>query len=161
MIEIARAARKDFLAVAALDRDAWIHAPQGENIPDGEHVWGVWCAHALTFVAKAQGRIVGASLAFPCADRQDLYCLHKIMVREQDRGRGVGSRLMDATLAETDRRGVDVFLTVDPSNRTALALYEKWGFTEREFVAGYYRDSEDRFVLTRRGPGRRHDGAAS
>ena len=69
---------------------------------------------------------------------------------EEHRGKGIGTKLIDAVLSELDEVGGDCFLTVNPSNDAALRLYESWGFTEREFVAGFYRDNEDRFVLTRR-----------
>lgn len=42
--------------------------------------------------------------------------------------------------------------TIDPANETAQNLYQRLGFTDRRFVPGYYRDNEDRCVLTR--PGR-------
>ena len=38
---------------------------------------------------------------------------------------------------------------LDPANQAALNLYQRWGFTHRRFVPGYYRDNEDRYVLTR------------
>ena len=56
---------------------------------------------------------------------------------------------MEAGLHAVDRLGVDVFLTCDPANLAALALYRRWGFSERRFVAGFYRPDEDRYVLTR------------
>ena len=71
---------------------------------------------------------------------------------EEHRGKGIGTKLIDAILSEVDDAGGDCFLTVNPSNDAALRLYESWGFTERTFVAGFYREQEDRFVLTRRAP---------
>ena len=65
------------------------------------------------------------------------------------RAQGIGSQLFDQLLEEIDKKKVPVFLTVSPNNEAAIALYEKWGFTERKFVKGYYRESEDRYVLTR------------
>ena len=150
MVEIQRAAPGDFLDIAALDRAAWRTNRHPEFIPDGEHVWRIWCEHALTFVARAAGRTVGAILAFPCAGGS--YCLHKVMVDESFRARGVGSRLCATLLEEIDRLGVRVFLTVDPANSGALKLYAKWGFSDRRLEPGFYRPSEDRYVLTRPAP---------
>jgi [ribosomal protein S18]-alanine N-acetyltransferase len=147
-IRIVRAGAQAFLGVAALDRVAWRQTRRGRQIPDGEHAWRHWCSDALTWVACRAGRVVGAITAFPCVDGK--YCLHKVMVAEHCRGQGVAARLMAALLKEIDRRGADVFLTVDPSNQPALRLYERWGFTTRRFVRGYYRKREDRYVLTRR-----------
>ena len=150
-----RAQPRDFLAVADLDRRAWALNRHSEFIPDGEHVWRLWCEHALTFVAlddddggAADGALLGAIVAFPCADGR--YCVHKAFVEQDRRGGGVGTALFASLLAELDAQGADAFLTVDPVNEAGIRLYERWGFTERQFVPGYYRPAEDRFVLTRR-----------
>jgi len=147
MVSIERASPHDFQAVAALDRVAWRINRNGEFIPDGEHVWRVWCEHALTFVARVAGEIAGVIVAFPSLDGR--LFLHKVFVAEGRRGQGVGTQLFKSLMAEADRRGAAVFLTVDPANERALRLYARFGFTQREFVRGYYRDSEDRFVLCR------------
>lgn len=139
----------DFIAIAELDRTAWLGTPHAELIPDGEHVWRIWCEHALTFVARAgEGSVVAAAVAFPCVDGS--YCLHKVMVAESLRGQGVGSKLFAALFAELDCRAADCFLTVAPLNTGAVKLYRNWGFLEETFVPGYYRSTEDRLVLTRR-----------
>ena len=148
MISIDRAEPADFLAIAHLDRIAWRNYPQSEFIPDGEHVWRLWVEHAFVYCARAADEVVGAVLVFPTLSGP--YCLHKAFVAEEHRGKGIGTKLIDAVLSELDEVGGDCFLTVNPSNNAALRLYESWGFTEREFVAGFYRDNEDRFVLTRR-----------
>lgn len=149
---ITRATPRDFLPVAALDRVAWRTSAYGNRIPDGEHVWRIWCEHALVFIAKDRtGDVVGAVLAFPCAD--GIFCLHKAMVAESQRGKGLGSRLFSALLAELDQRNADCFLTVSPDNANALKLYRGHGFTKETLVKGYYRDTEDRLLLTRRAGG--------
>lgn len=66
------------------------------------------------------------------------------------RGKKIGTRLFEKLLQELDQRGVCAFLTVDPRNESALALYAKWGFTDRTFVKGFYRKREDRLVLKRK-----------
>lgn len=151
-VQITPAGPKDFLPIAALDREAWRENRQGEYIPDGEHVWRVWCEHALVFQARIGGELAGAVLAFPTCTN-GLYCLHKAMVDGRFRGRGVGSKLFAVLLGQFDRLGVDAFLTVDPVNDRAIALYEKWGFAEKRLVEGYYRPEEDRYVMTRRAGG--------
>ncbi len=145
---IRRAIGRDFLPIAALDRIAWQNNRHSEFIPDGEHAWRLWVDHALVFCAEEVGRIVGAVEAHPCMT-PGLWCLHKVFVDPACRGRGVGSRLFEVLLAEIDRLGVAVFLTVDPANEAAIRLYESWGFVERQFEKGYYRDHEDRYILTR------------
>jgi GNAT superfamily N-acetyltransferase len=146
---IQRALPADFISIAELDRKAWLTTTDGEFIPDGEHVWRIWCEHALTFVGRdPEGTVAAAVVAFPCIDNS--YCLHKAMVAETLRGQGIGSKLFAALLGELDQRKADCFLTVAPSNTNAVKLYRNWGFTEETFVPGYYRKTEDRLVLTRR-----------
>jgi len=155
MVTIARACPRDFLSVAALDRAAWGDNRNATFIPDGEHAWRLWVEFALVFCARnAEDEIVGAVLAFPCLD-PNTYCLHKVFVEAAARGQGIGGRLFDALFEELDSRGVDCFLTVDPENESAIRLYGNWGFTERRFVKGFYREEEDRLVLTRKVEARR------
>ncbi len=143
-----RAGVADFLPIAELDRNAWRQSPNSEFIPDGEHAWRLWVEHGLVFSARNGDRLVGAILAFPCVS--GIWCVHKVFVDPAFRGKGIGTRLFELLLQETDRKGVDCFLTVDPTNESALRLYERWGFVEKTFVKGYYRSNEDRYVLTRR-----------
>lgn len=147
MIRFERAAVSDAMAIAELDRHAWQDNRNPEFIPDGEHVWRVWVEHALVFCARADHRVVGAVLGFPCVS--GIYCLHKIFVDRALRGAGIGNRLLALFLAEADKRRLACFLTVDPENHRALRLYKGLGFREKEFVKGYYRSYEDRLVLER------------
>ena len=147
-IKIQPAKALDFIAIAALDRIAWKEGIDSEFIPDGEHAWRVWTEHALTFIARdTNADIIGVVLAFPTL-RQG-YCLHKIMVVKKHRGQGIGAKLLTALLALIDSENASCFLTVSPANRDALKLYRQRGFTQEEFHIGYYRATEDRFLLTR------------
>ena len=138
----------DFLEIAALDREIWKGVPYGEVIPDGEHAWRIWCEHALLYTARdASGLLAGAILAFPGVKGEA--CVHKVMVAKEHQGRGVGSLLFALLLEEIDRQKVQCFLTVSPGNPAAIALYRKLGFMKEQFVAGFYRESEDRLVMTR------------
>ena len=143
-MKIRRAVPEDFFQLAALDREVW---EDFEFIPDGEHVWRLWTEHGIVSCAEVDSGIVGAVLAFPCANGS--YCVHKVFVEESFRGEGLGSRLFELLLKDLDKQNLASFLTVDPANEAAVALYEKWGFTERKFVKGYYRPEEDRYILSR------------
>ena len=143
-----RAQTKDFLGIADLDRHAWSDSRYGECIPDGEHVWRVWVAGAYVYVARDGVQVVGAIVAFPTCE--ETLFVHKVMVDERYRGRGIGSRLFELLLDEIDASvHASCFLTVDPAKAAAVQRYERIGFTERQYVAGYYRDDEDRYVMTR------------
>lgn len=147
--EISAARTDEFLDVAALDRIAWPDL-NDTYIPDGEHIWRVWCDHATLLVARVidrdpfseTNRIAGALVMFP-SQSGELF-LHKIMVHPVCRGKGVGTALMKAALASAE---VPVLLTVDPDNSPAVSLYEQFGFRTRERINGYYRPHEDRLIM--------------
>jgi phosphinothricin acetyltransferase len=140
----------EFLDIAALDRIVWPDVPD-TFIPDGEHIWRVWCGHATLLVARLQedesnlpetNRIAGALVMFP--EKHGELFLHKIVVHPNCRGNGVGSALMRDALQRADAL---VLLTVDPNNKPAVTLYENFGFTVRERIDGYYRPHEDRLIM--------------
>ena len=127
------AADRDYLQVAALDRISWPVAPD-LFIPDGEHIWRIWCDMATLLVARQaggsnrlseSGDIAGALVMFPTHSSE--LCLHKIMVHPDRQGDGIGTQLMHAGLAQAT---APVLLTVDPSNEAAVTLYQKFGFSE-------------------------------
>lgn len=158
-IEPARA--DDFLPIAALDRIAWPERPE-VFIPDGEHVWRVWCEYANVLVARLPqavlietGRVAGALVVFPTQQGENF--LHKIMVHPAVRGSGLGTRLLAAAL---QRATAPVLLTVDPANDAAIALYRRHGFAVRAEVRGYYRPHEDRYVMVHPGTGGTASGAS-
>ena len=143
----------DFLGVAALDRIAWPDTPE-TFIPDGEHIWRVWCAWGTLLVVRAAEDkplpgthgIAGAVVMFPTQDGETI--LHKIMVHSSCRGSGIGTALMHAALGRAE---TPVLLTVDPENEHAVALYRGFGFEVRETIAGYYRPHEDRHIMVHPG----------
>lgn len=140
---IRKAEARDFQEIAALDREAWQKNGNSEFIPDGEHAWRLWVEHGLTFCAEREDVIIGAVLAFPGI--KNAFCLHKVFVSSNQRNAGIGTKLLN----EIDKLDTDIFLTVDPTNEAAIALYNKWGFTDQIYIKGYYREEEDRLVLTR------------
>jgi ribosomal protein S18 acetylase RimI-like enzyme len=148
-IETARTS--DFLNIAALDRISW-ESSGSDFIPDGEHVWRVWCEHATVLVVRTfqnlpeSADIAGALVMFPT--QQGQFFLHKIMVHPACRGAGLGTQLMDAGL---QRATVPVLLTVNPENQAAVHVYEKLGYRVRELVQGYYRPHEHRYVMIHQG----------
>ncbi|MFW6028026.1 MAG: GNAT family N-acetyltransferase [bacterium] len=144
---VEQAEPRDFLAVAALDRIAW--GEDGPIIADGEHVWRVWCEYATVLVVRRPGAsgdhsstVAGALVMFPT--QQGELFLHKIMVHPDCRGQGTGTAMMKAAL---ERAAAPVLLTVDPTNTRAVELYQRYGFTVREHVQGYYRQREDRYLM--------------
>jgi ribosomal protein S18 acetylase RimI-like enzyme len=75
----------------------------------------------------------GPDDTFPVGRRYgDLYSLS---VAEGERGRGIGTRLLDAVDAELERRGVhDLRISVIAGNERARQLYERRGLALAELV---------------------------
>ena len=71
-------------------------------------------------------------------------------VAAERKGEGLGTRLLDALLAEADRRTSVVLLEVRAENDVALGLYKRRGFVEIGRRRGYYQPSgEDALVMKR------------
>jgi ribosomal-protein-alanine acetyltransferase len=72
-----------------------------------------------------------------------------LAVAPELRRRGIGGALLEAGLIALKRRRVEeVFLEVRESNRSALALYQAYGFRPVGQRAAYYRNpKEDALVL--------------
>jgi [ribosomal protein S18]-alanine N-acetyltransferase len=65
-------------------------------------------------------------------------------------GEGVGSLLLDALLAEADKRSPVVLLEVRADNEAAQRLYQRRGFAEIGRRRGYYQPSGADAVVMRR-----------
>lgn len=75
-------------------------------------------------------------------------------------GKGIGSALLDALLAEASRRRCDeVFLEVRTDNTRAQRLYRRYGFTEIGIRRGYYQPSGADAIVMRRALGAADTGA--
>lgn len=65
--------------------------------------------------------------------------LHKICVIEPLRGTGIGRKLIEYIRERLEKEGCHyIQLWVDDARKTALALYTRCGFQERESVPNYY-----------------------
>jgi ribosomal-protein-alanine acetyltransferase len=80
--------------------------------------------------------------------------IQTVAVVEAARGRGVGRALMEALLAEAERRGAaEVFLEVRADNAPAQHLYASLGFERIAVRPHYYQpDNEDAWVMRRTAP---------
>jgi len=147
-IVYAQALHEDFVGIADLDSRAWSESAHPERVPDGEHVWSIWVDDAFVFVARKDDRVAGAIVAFP--SMEGTLFVHKVMVDAAYRRRGIGSRLFELLLEHVDATvHAACYLTVDPTKEAEVRRYERLGFTEKRFVAGFYREDEDRYVMTR------------
>lgn len=148
---IRKAKVQDFLAISALDRDAWGTDPNDAFIPDGEHAWRLWVEYAYVLVAEVNGEVVGAILAFPTNTlHEPLFAVHKVFVDARHQGNKIGSDLFYELLDILDKENASSFLTVRPDNKPAIQLYNKMGYDTEKYVEGYYRPNEHRIVMVRK-----------
>lgn len=103
---------------------------------------------ARLIVAARRREVAGYAAVWFAADEAEL---GDIAVDPDRRRRGIGSRLVEAVVAEARRRDArQLFLQVRESNRGALGLYETAGFRKVGRRRGYYRSpAEDALVLLR------------
>ena len=142
-LQVRQAERADLLAVHRIEQAAF---PQPWPFDAFEQYLG-----QQGFLVADMGGIVGYVVADSVPNHgRPLGHIKDIAVREQQRGQGVGSTLLERALAVLDARGVaSVKLEVRESNATARRLYREFGFVHRRTVPRYYSDGEDALVLVR------------
>jgi ribosomal-protein-alanine N-acetyltransferase len=101
--------------------------------------------HYLT--AEDDGRVVGYAGLIAYDDEAHVAT---IGVAGDRQGEGIGALLLDALLAEADRRSPVVLLEVRADNEVAQGLYRRRGFTEIGRRRGYYQPSGADAVVMRR-----------
>ncbi len=94
-------------------------------------------------------------LAFLVANRLDVdivaeWELENIVVAETARRQGLGTLLLREFIAHVSAdRGASIFLEVRESNRSARALYQKFGFEKAGLRKNYYADPAENAILYR------------
>jgi [ribosomal protein S18]-alanine N-acetyltransferase len=102
-------------------------------------------------VADDDGLIVGYAGLLSVGWQGDVLTL---AVATDRWGKGIGSRLLDALLAEAARRRcTEVFLEVRTDNARAQQLYRRHDFTEIGIRRGYYQPSGADALVMRRSLG--------
>ncbi len=90
---------------------------------------------------------VGLVLARAPADQAEILT---IAVRPEARRRGIARQLIEAAVAEAERRQAkSMFLEVADGNDAARALYQALGFAEESVRRRYYADGQDARILKR------------
>lgn len=98
------------------------------------------------FVADIKGEIAGYAVFWAVMDQGEL---GNVAVDESHRGRGIGTKLIQAVLDRAGERGVrEIFLEVRKSNTKAQELYKTFGFSEVGRRKNYYLEPlEDALVM--------------
>ena len=94
-------------------------------------------------------KLVGYSV---CSRYDTVWHLMNIAVDPSLRRRGIASALLSALLERIDdgSGGVQLTLEVRPTNRSAIALYERFGFRSAGTRPRYYQDNgEDALIMWR------------
>jgi ribosomal-protein-alanine N-acetyltransferase len=103
----------------------------------------------IGLVAELDGRIAGY-IVMSSYDRA--WHLMNVAVDPGHRRNGIASSLVARALEKAGGQ-VPVTLEVRPTNRTAIAMYEKLGFVPRGHRRGYYPDNgEDALIMWRGDP---------
>lgn len=106
----------------------------------------------VPFHTEVLFRFVGWCFVWRLDQEENVFGL---LVSDDMQGRGLGRRLSQAVLAETDRRGIPiVHLTVVTDNAPAIHLYRSLGFVESGAFRGedgldYYRMQRSRMGIAK------------
>lgn len=141
-VTIRAATDGDLDEVARIERETF-REPMGEDWFEG------YLEDPGFAVAVRENAVAGFALV-DTVDGHDpaLGHLKDVAVRESDRGRGIGSSLLDAVVDELRGRGArSVALEVRRSNERGISFYRRHGFETRREVPRYYGDGEDALVM--------------
>jgi ribosomal-protein-alanine N-acetyltransferase len=145
VIELRPMTREDLTAVMALEEelfapDTWTRAMYLEEL-------GMTDTRSYT-VAVDGDEVVGYAglIAYP-----DEAHVATIGVTGSRQGQGIGGRLLDALLAEADRRSPVVLLEVRASDEATQGLYARRGFAPIGVRPNYYPLSGEDAVVMKRG----------
>ena len=103
----------------------------------------------LSIVAEDGGVILGYAVAWGTEETH----LANLAVSEDERGKGVGGRLLDEVIAFASRsRAGSMYLEVRVSNTIARKFYAERGFVPTYLRKGYYENGEDAVIMEREVP---------
>jgi len=103
-------------------------------------------------VAERAGTVVGFGLFGQVAGTIGTARIHFMAVALDERSRGIGSAICEATLArlaEQGARNVVAELPDETAFVSGRALLERWGFAPVARVADYYSDGVDMLIFER------------
>ena len=134
----------DIPAILAVERACTTAAHWGES--EYLHVFNAGATPRILLVAE-ESTVVGFIMVRTISPEWEL---ENIAVAPDARGRGIGSELLSAALAQArHRHAKSLTLEVRASNAAARALYRSAGFAEVGQRRGYYANPEEDAVLYR------------
>jgi ribosomal-protein-alanine N-acetyltransferase len=104
--------------------------------------------YSFPFVAESDGRVVGYVCLMSLFEEAQIL---DIAVSPEQRGRGVGGRLMDYAERIAREKQADVLaLEVRASSADAIGLYLRSGFSRVGVRSAYYGGSEDAILMEKK-----------
>jgi ribosomal-protein-alanine N-acetyltransferase len=145
-LTLRRAAATDLDAIVAIERASFTDPPWSRDsflaLVDSPR------AYFTVACQSPNDQVIGYVVAWFVTDEAEIA---NLAVTPERRGRGVGSRLLDAALTEARLAGARVVhLEVRDSNEAARALYGSRGFSAVGRRRRYYRDPVEDALLLRR-----------
>ena len=105
----------------------------------------------LDLVADQAGDVLAYVLVSRYAD---VWHILNLCVRQQQRGQGLGARMLDELFVRAGRKAhLGFTLEVRVSNDNAIRLYRRKGFIEHGVRPGYYSDNGEDAIIMWRGGG--------
>jgi [ribosomal protein S18]-alanine N-acetyltransferase len=139
----------DLSAVLRLEQELFGQEAWSRAMLRGELAQQPGSRHYL--VADDDGVIAGYAGLLAAGSQGDVLTLAVAAGRW---GRGIGSALLEALLAEAARRGcTEVFLEVRADNTRAQQLYRRYGFVQIGIRRGYYQPSGTDALVMRKALG--------
>ena len=136
----------DIEAVLGLEHDLFGEEAWSRQMLEGELAEQPRSRYYL--VADDDGLVTGYAGLLVAAAQADVLTIAVAATRW---GRGTGSALLEALLAEAARRGcTEVFLEVRTDNMRAQQLYRRYGFRQIGIRKGYYQPSGADALVMRR-----------
>ncbi len=86
-------------------------------------------------VIEQNGQVVGFCILQPVLDEANLLLM---AIDQRQQGKGLGFKLLDASVAMLKNNPVQIFLEVRESNIAAIKLYEKADFHQIDLRKNYY-----------------------
>jgi len=103
--------------------------------------------HGAVYVLKCDDKVRGVADIIKDWVDPELAFIINLVIKKEDRGRGLGYKFLSELLRELRDDGVKrVQLTVDPKNEVAKHLYRKAGFRQIAELDGEYGPIEDRLL---------------
>jgi len=101
--------------------------------------------NTIFYVAVRDEQVLGHAVLQCIAPEAEL---EQIAVKKAARQQGIGRRLLEAAIAEAEKRGIrEIRLEVRAGNIPAIALYHTLGFRDVGLRKGYYKNPSEDAVL--------------